>query len=73
VLAKLPKSQHAKAKRALHEIWLAETKSAVKGLGFGGVERALYLFVHSSVAARTVPELFKLNPNVSPAAYTKSW
>jgi transposase-like protein len=27
VLAKLPKSQQSKAKRALHEIWMAETKS----------------------------------------------
>jgi transposase-like protein len=26
VLIKLPKSQHAKAKRALQEIWMAETK-----------------------------------------------
>jgi transposase-like protein len=26
VLNKLPKSQHSKAKRALHEIWMAETK-----------------------------------------------
>jgi putative transposase len=25
-LNKLPKSQHAKAKRALQEIWMAETK-----------------------------------------------
>jgi putative transposase len=27
VLAKLPKSQHGKAKRALHEIWMAATKA----------------------------------------------
>src|SRR5262249_21737608 len=27
VLAKLPKSQHPKAKRALQEIWMAETKA----------------------------------------------
>ena len=30
VLAKLPKSQHPKAKRALHEIWMAETKAAAE-------------------------------------------
>jgi len=30
VLAKLPKSQQPKAKRALHEIWMAETKAAAK-------------------------------------------
>jgi len=27
MLAKLPKSQHPKAKRALQDIWMAETKS----------------------------------------------
>jgi phage baseplate assembly protein gpV len=27
VLAKLPKSQHPKAKRALQDIWMAETKA----------------------------------------------
>jgi putative transposase len=30
VLAKLPKSQHPKAKRALHEIWMAQTKAAAE-------------------------------------------
>jgi putative transposase len=30
VLAKLPKSQQPKAKRALHEIWMAETKAAAE-------------------------------------------
>jgi transposase-like protein len=30
VLAKLPKSQHPKAKRALQEIWMAETKAAAE-------------------------------------------
>ena len=30
VLAKLPKSQHPKAKRALQEIWMAETKIAAE-------------------------------------------
>ncbi len=30
VLNKLPKSQHAKAKRALQEIWMAETKAAAE-------------------------------------------
>ena len=30
VLAKLPKSLHPKAKRALQEIWMAETKSAAE-------------------------------------------
>ena len=30
VLAKLPKSQQPKAKRALQEIWMAETKAAAK-------------------------------------------
>src|SRR5438105_15191181 len=30
VLAKLPKSQHPKAKRALQEIWMAETKVAAE-------------------------------------------
>jgi putative transposase len=29
VLNKLPKSQHSKAKRALQEIWMAETKKDV--------------------------------------------
>jgi hypothetical protein len=28
VIAKLPKSQQPKAKRALQEIWMAETKAA---------------------------------------------
>lgn len=37
VLNKLPKSQHAKAKRALHEIWMAETRK--------DAERAFDLFV----------------------------
>ena len=35
VLAKLPKSQQPKAKRALHEIWMAETKVAA-GSAFDG-------------------------------------
>jgi hypothetical protein len=30
VLAKLPKSQQPKAKRALQEIWMAETKAAAE-------------------------------------------
>jgi transposase-like protein len=30
VLAKLPKSQHSKAKRALQEIWMAETKTVAE-------------------------------------------
>jgi transposase-like protein len=30
VLAKLPKSQQARAKRALHEIWMAETKAVAE-------------------------------------------
>jgi len=30
VLAKLPKSQHPKAKRALQEIWMAETKATAE-------------------------------------------
>jgi transposase-like protein len=34
VLAKLPKSQQPKAKRALQEIWMAETKAAAE-LAFG--------------------------------------
>lgn len=39
VLNKLPKSQHAKAKRALHEIWMAETKN--------DAERAFGAFVET--------------------------
>jgi putative transposase len=35
VLAKLPKSQQPKAKRALQEIWMAETKAAAE-LAFDG-------------------------------------
>lgn len=31
VLAKLPKSQHPKAKRALQDIWMAETKVDAEG------------------------------------------
>jgi putative transposase len=30
VIAKLPKSQHPKAKRALQEIWMSETKAAAE-------------------------------------------
>lgn len=42
VLAKLPKSQHPKAKRALQDIWMAETKAAAETAfdafseGYGG-------------------------------------
>lgn len=39
VLNKLPKSQHSKAKRALHEIWMAETKN--------DAERAFDAFVET--------------------------
>lgn len=39
VLNKLPKSQHAKAKRGLHEIWMAETKN--------DAERAFAAFVET--------------------------
>lgn len=44
VLNKLPKSMHAKAKTALHAIWMAETKAGAEAAfdHFAGVYRAKY-------------------------------
>jgi hypothetical protein len=37
VIAKLPKSQQPKAKRALQEIWMAEMRIPTKSPGYNGI------------------------------------